>query len=532
MSHPLPITDDPEALELAYRRAAHTGDEDAFAEAIEARYAAAPDNPLLAAWHYRLAQTAATVKERLIAWNWALPCALLNGLLLWLLSDTDRFALRLKDPFTHTPITLIPLIALLAAPVSAAMIIAFLAGAGKKPLARLWPALLGLALAVGYVLALYRWIWPRSFQSQYLSLMLLHLGLLSWAAVGFVALKRRREARNRFAFLIKSLEVLVVAGLLAVAGGVVLGVTTALFSALDIELSELVIRLFVAGGGGLIAPLAVALVYDPTLDADEQSFDEGISKLIPLLLRLLLPVTAIILYVYALFIPFRWREPLDNRDVLITFNAMLFAVAALLVSITPVHEDSISPRLQTWLRRGILALAALAAVIGVYALAAILYRASIDRLTPNRLAFTGWNVVNIALLALLLVQQVRAGRGRWLAALQRTISTGVTLYLVWALICLLALPILFHGNAQDVAALPSGMQDLVYNDEPPTLLKCPTSPHIYLLENGQKRWIKDIPTLVGQGYQWSDVLEVSCKDLRQTPDGPPIPPDAGPPPQP
>ncbi len=64
------------------------------------------------------------------------------------------------------------------------------------------------------------------------------------------------------------------------------------------------------------------------------------------------------------------------------------------------------------------------------------------------------------------------------------------------------------------------------------LLKCETSPHIYALEDGEKRWIKDIPTFEAQKYVWEDIRFVSCNYLRDLPDGPPIPEDAGPPPQP
>ncbi len=64
------------------------------------------------------------------------------------------------------------------------------------------------------------------------------------------------------------------------------------------------------------------------------------------------------------------------------------------------------------------------------------------------------------------------------------------------------------------------------------LLKCANSPHIYRLENDRKRWIKDIPTFKAEGHVWEDVRFISCSRLRSIPDGPPIPPDAGPPPQP
>jgi hypothetical protein len=64
------------------------------------------------------------------------------------------------------------------------------------------------------------------------------------------------------------------------------------------------------------------------------------------------------------------------------------------------------------------------------------------------------------------------------------------------------------------------------------LLKCNGSPHIYRLENNQKRWIKDIDTFLAEGHVWEDVRFVTCQYLRDIPDGPPIPEDAGPPPQP
>ncbi|MFQ5400621.1 MAG: hypothetical protein ACE5E7_13620 [Anaerolineae bacterium] len=64
------------------------------------------------------------------------------------------------------------------------------------------------------------------------------------------------------------------------------------------------------------------------------------------------------------------------------------------------------------------------------------------------------------------------------------------------------------------------------------LLKCRTSPHVYALEDGKKRWIKDIPTFEANEFKWEDIQDTSCDYLRGLPDGTPIPEDAGPPPQP
>jgi hypothetical protein len=64
------------------------------------------------------------------------------------------------------------------------------------------------------------------------------------------------------------------------------------------------------------------------------------------------------------------------------------------------------------------------------------------------------------------------------------------------------------------------------------LLKCLDSPHIYRLEGGEKRWIRDIATFEAEGHVWDDVRFVSCSHLRGLPDGETIPPGSGPPPQP
>ncbi|HET91888.1 MAG TPA: hypothetical protein ENN99_14300 [Chloroflexi bacterium] len=64
------------------------------------------------------------------------------------------------------------------------------------------------------------------------------------------------------------------------------------------------------------------------------------------------------------------------------------------------------------------------------------------------------------------------------------------------------------------------------------LLKCPESPHIYRLEDGEKRWVRDIATFEAEGHVWEDVRFVSCPYLRDLPDGETIPPGSGPPPQP
>ncbi len=530
------LAGDAEQLEQLYQAAVQSGEGDAFREAIDAGRATAPDNLLYAAWHYRLRQTAAKARDSFINWGWAIPLALINGALLWFLSDDIRFPVEIAGarPGVAGVVgsTYFPMVVLLAAPLSAAFVLIYLTAAGR----RRW----GLAALISFVLlaatAYVLWVYPqagtRPFQEQYLTLMTMHLPLLAWAGVGALLVYQQRGAIDRFAFLIKSLEAFIMGGLFVIAGGIFTGITAGLFDAIGITFSSLVQRLFIAGGGGLIPVIATAVIYNPTARPAGQSFDEGLSKLVALLTRILLPLTVLVLLVYLAFIPFNFFEPFENRDVLIIYNAMLFAVIALMIGATPVAEAHLSPGLARWLRRGIIAVAALALLISLYALAAILYRTSIDRPTPNRITFIGWNVINIGLLSLVLLHQARARVGQWLPAFHRAYATGAVAYAVWTLVVILVVPWLFGIDQGEVASLPASVQEIVYQTPEPILLKCHASPHIYLLEDGEKRWIDTIATFTDRGYVWRDVQFISCDDLRSIPDGAPIPESAGPPPQP
>jgi hypothetical protein len=202
--------------------------------------------------------------------------------------------------------------------------------------------------------------------------------------------------------------------------------------------------LIAAGGFGLLPVLAVASVYDPTVSPSEQDFEQGLSKFIATMMRLLLPLTLGVLVIYIFVIPFNFLEPFENRDVLIIFNLMLFAIMGLLVGATPIRGDDLSSKLQKWLRNGILAVAILAVLVSIYALSATVYRTLDGGITMNRLTIIGWNSINIVILIGLIYKQFQDGREQWIASLQSVFSLGTNAYLVWATFLLLAIPWLFR----------------------------------------------------------------------------------------
>lgn len=438
------IGNDAEQLERLFHEASKRGESSAFKQAIDDFYVESPQNLLFAAWFHRLQYAAVRAKSLAIEWSWVVPLAVLNGLIFWWLSDEQQFMVHVKAASGSLIRDFIPAIFLLVAPIATLFVLTYLVVVSRRESKLAAGFGLVPALAVAYVLLAYRMMASGTLQGDYLTLMVFHLPLLGVAAVGAFLIWSHRDARSRFAFMIKTLEVGVMGGLFAIAGGIFTGITFALFGALGIEPPVVVVRLFAAGGGGLIPVVATAVIYNPRVPPADQAFDEGFSKIIALLMRILLPLTLIVLLIYLGFIPFNFREPFENRDVLIIYNGMLFAVILLLVGATPIHLDNVSERLENALRIGIVTVASLALIIGIYALAAILFRTVNGVLTPNRFAFIGWNIINIGLLIYMLYHQARAKADQWLPALFHSYRLGTAVYIVWVLVVTFVTPWLFR----------------------------------------------------------------------------------------
>ncbi len=428
---------DPAQLEETYQEAVRQRADGGFAEALQSVFAEQPDNLLYAAWHYRLANAAATAVMRHIPWLFAVALALANGLLLWLISDTDNLMLRVQGSIE------MPYFVLVWGPLAGIFVLAYLARTGALSWRR-WAGLaVALAVTAIYGLTAHSLMGSTAFQEQYLILAALQIPVIAWTCVGIGVLHGLGGGESRFAFLLKSLELFVLGGLFLSALGVLTMVTIGLFQALGIELPLIAQRLLIAGGAGMIPVLAVAIAYDPTRPPSEQSFEGGLIRLLQMLLRLFLPLTAAVLVVYLCIVPFYFWRPFENRDVLIIYNAMLFAVMALLVGVTPYTLADIGPGQQRWLRRGIIAVAALAGIVSIYALAAITYRTVQEGLTPNRVTFIGWNLINAGLLIYLLLKQAGKQAATWLPAVQQAFGLGALLYAGWSAIVLFGLPWLF-----------------------------------------------------------------------------------------
>jgi hypothetical protein len=252
---------------------------------MTARYQAAPDNLLYAAWYYRLQPRPEDSETDAghIAWRTALPLALISGLLFALLANS-RFTFADGAPY----------LLLFWSPIVALLIYVFLMAENPDYRRRALPALSGMAAVGVYVFAMSSW---RAGEIYHI-LMLFHLPLLAWIGVGFGLLGWGSSARERFAALIKSLEIGITGGVFGIGVGAFAVITVGLFSALGVELPEWALQSLFAGGAGLVPVIALAVAFQPKRPILAQRFEQGLGRLVPILMRLLLPLTLLVLVIY------------------------------------------------------------------------------------------------------------------------------------------------------------------------------------------------------------------------------------------
>jgi hypothetical protein len=264
-------------------------------------------------------------------------------------------------------------------------------------------------------------------------LTILHLPIALWLAVGFAYVRGRWfHDGGRMNFVRFTGELAIYYVLIALGGGVFIGFTVMMFTAIDMSPAWFIGPWLIPCGA------AGAVIIGSWLVEAKQSVIENMA---PVLTRLFTPLFTILLLAFLATMVWTGSPINVKREVLIGFDLLLAVVVGLVLYAASARDPLAPPDFFDGLQ---LLLVVSALVVDVVALAAIASRISEFGFTPNRVAALGENLillVNLAWTAWLYASFVRH-RGSF-ASLERWQIAYLPAYAVWAALVVVLFPPLF-----------------------------------------------------------------------------------------
>ena len=261
-----------------------------------------------------------------------------------------------------------------------------------------------------------------------------HSAVVLWFVVGVAyAGGDWRSGRRRMDFIRFTGEWVIYMALLALGGGVLVGLTAAIFNSVDLDpgvaLGQWIVPMGAAGATVVAAWLVEA----------KQSVIENMA---PVLTRVFSPLTVVMLVaVLAVFATKSGR--LDaNRELLIVMALLLVLVLGLWLYAVSAHEPSAQPGAFDWI---LLALLVGALTVDAIVLTTMVARIAEFGATANKVSALGLNVVllgNLAWSTWLCIGFLR--RRRPFDAIERWQTNYLPVYAAWAAFVTLAIPPLFN----------------------------------------------------------------------------------------
>ncbi|KRD45541.1 hypothetical protein ASE38_02985 [Cellulomonas sp. Root930] len=264
-------------------------------------------------------------------------------------------------------------------------------------------------------------------------LAILHTPVVLWLLVGlaYVAGSWRSDGR-RMDFVRFTGELAIYYTLLALGGGVLLGLTAGVLQLVGVD-PEPVIT-------GWVMPFAVpgALVVAAWLVEAKQDVVENIA---PVLTRIFTPLTIVMLVaVLAALIASGGLVEVD-RDLLILMDAILVLVLALLLYSISARDPLAPPALADWLQ---LVMVGAALAVDAVMLTAMLTRIAEFGTSPNKVAALGLNLLLLVHLGVSAWRTARFLRGHGVfSELERWQTRYLPVYAAWAAVVVIVFPPLF-----------------------------------------------------------------------------------------
>lgn len=274
---------------------------------------------------------------------------------------------------------------------------------------------------------------PDNPASNSLILTCIHLPILMWLLVGYIYSGANLNIESRrIEFLRFHGDLLVMCAIILLAGGLFTALTINLFGLIGIKIEAFYFRYLIVSALPTVPLLATVFVQqNPTL----------VNKISPVIARIFTPLVTVMLVIFLGAFSYSGKDPYNDREFLLIFNAILIGVMALLLfSVSEATKDTGS----RFNRVILVVLAFLAIINNGIALSAIAFRLIELGLTPNRIAVLGSNV--LVLLNLIFVTRQLLGllKGQKnLADVEASMTRFLPYYALWAAIVSFVFPIVF-----------------------------------------------------------------------------------------
>ncbi len=249
-------------------------------------------------------------------------------------------------------------------------------------------------------------------------------------ALAFVSLDFRNTAKVS-GFIRYCGELVVMTGLMAIAGAMLSGVTIGLFEIIGMKIGELYME-NVGIMGAAVLPVIAAWLID---------LYPGITdRIAPVIARVFTPLVLLSAVIYLVAISVSGISLSQNREFLLVFNILLLGVMAIIVFSLSELDKSDVRKLNVIL---LFLLAVVTLLIDLFALAAIITRLS-EGFTPNRTVVLVSNILILVNLLLVLPDLFIAGfRGKPLDRVEKTINRYLPVYFIYSIVVIFIFPLIF-----------------------------------------------------------------------------------------
>lgn len=274
---------------------------------------------------------------------------------------------------------------------------------------------------------------PNTAKSDTLILSCIHLLLYLWCILGFVfvgSIKNKEE--RRLSFLKYNGDLVVITTLIVIAAAILSGITIGLFSLIGFNIEKLYFENVVIFGLPAAPIIGTYLI---------QSNPQLVGKVSPIIAKIFSPLVLIMLVAYLVAMVYSEKDPYNDRDFLLIFNALLIGVMAMIFFSVAEQSNNAKTRLEIWV---LLLLSILTMIVNGIALSAIVFRITEWGITPNRAAILGGNILILSNLLLVTGQlfKVVSNRGN-ISGVGKVISSYLPVYFVWTIIVTFVFPLAF-----------------------------------------------------------------------------------------